>query len=569
MSVPTLHSAVTLDRLTFTWPDGTTALDAVSGSFGTGRTGLVGRNGAGKSTLLRLMAGELTPTSGVLTETGEVAYLPQQLTLDVERRVADLLGVAVPLDAVRAIGAGDVDQAHFDAVGDDWDIEARAEMSLAEAGLAPEFLDRRVGELSGGEAVLVAIAGIRLRRAPITLLDEPTNNLDRDARAKLATMVRSWKGTLIVVSHDLTLLELMDDTAELYAQTLSVFGGPYSEWRAWLDAEQEAARQAEVTAKQEFRKEKRQRIEAEVKLAHRSRTAKKAEIEKRVPKIIAHGRKMAAEVSAGKLRTEVGAKEDAARTALDEAGRRLRSDASMKIELPDPQVSRSRRIATIGDGERSWVIQGPDRVALIGRNGAGKTTLLERLVADAAGSVHDSAQMLPIRSDDRAEGALEESLLNTEQQATSTERPELTATALTDRIGYLPQRVDGLDENRSVFENIADAAPQVPEKELRNRLARFLIRGATAERPVAALSGGERFRVALAKLLLSDPAPHLVVLDEPTNNLDIDTVDQLVEALRAYRGAVLVVSHDDAFLARLDLDLTLEVDSNGSLREVG
>ncbi|WP_341955196.1 ABC-F family ATP-binding cassette domain-containing protein [Microbacterium sp. LWH13-1.2] len=542
MSVPTLHSSVTLDRLTFTWPDGTAALDAVSGSFGTGRTGLVGRNGAGKSTLLRLMAGELTPTSGVLTATGEVAYLPQQLTLDVDRRVADLLGVAVPLDAVRAIGAGDVDQVHFDAVGDDWDIEARAEMSLAEAGLAPEFLDRRVGELSGGEAVLVAIAGIRLRRAPITLLDEPTNNLDRDARAKLAAMVRSWKGTLIVVSHDLTLLELMDDTAELYAQTLSVFGGPYSEWRAWLDAEQEAARQAEATAKQEFRKEKRQRIEAEVKLAHRSRTAKKAEIEKRVPKIIAHGRKMAAEVSAGKLRTEVGAKEDAARTALDEAGRRLRSDASMKIELPDPQVSRSRRIVTIGDGERSWIIQGPERVALVGRNGAGKTTLLEKLVADAADGGHDSAQM-----------------------TLGTEHPVLTAAALTERIGYLPQRVDGLDEERSVFENIADAAPQVPEKELRNRLARFLIRGATAERPVAALSGGERFRVALAKLLLSDPAPHLVVLDEPTNNLDIDTVDQLVEALRAYRGAVLVVSHDDAFLARLDLDLTLEIQPDGSL----
>jgi len=554
MSVPTLHSSVTLDRLTFTWPDGTSALDSVSGSFGSGRTGLVGRNGAGKSTLLRLMAGELTPTAGHLSTTGEVAYLPQQLTLDVDRRVADLLGVAPALDAVRAIGAGDVDQVHFDTVGDEWDIEARAEMSLADAGLAPEFLDRRVGELSGGEAVLVAIAGIRLRRAPITLLDEPTNNLDRDARARLAAMVRSWKGTLIVVSHDLSLLELMDDTAELYAQTLSVFGGPYSEWRAWLDAEQDAARQAEVTAKQEFRKEKRQRIEAEVKLAHRARTAKKAEIEKRVPKIVAHGRKMAAEVSAGRLRTEVGAKEDAARTALDEAGRRLRSDASMKIELPDPQVSRSRRIATIGDGERSWIIQGPDRVALIGRNGAGKTTLLERLVADVG---HDSGEALPLDAD-RPDPSGDDADLRSSGA-------RLVATALTDRIGYLPQRVDGLDENRSVFENIADAAPQVPEKELRNRLARFLIRGATAERPVAALSGGERFRVALAKLLLSDPAPHLVVLDEPTNNLDIDTVDQLVEALRAYRGAVLVVSHDDAFLARLDLGLTLEIDVDGSL----
>ncbi|SDS24545.1 ABC-F family ATP-binding cassette domain-containing protein [Microbacterium paraoxydans] len=552
------HAAVVLDRLSLTWPDGTVALDGVSGAFGAGRTGLVGRNGAGKSTLLRLIAGELSPTSGTLSTSGEVAFLPQQLTLDVDRRVSDLLGVTAALDAVRAITAGDVDPAHFDAVGDDWDIEARAEASLAEAGLAPAFLDRTVGELSGGEAVLVAIAGIRLRRAPLTLLDEPTNNLDRDARAALAAMVQSWKGTLIVVSHDLALLELMDDTAELYGRNLSVFGGPYSEWRAWLDAEQDAAKQAEVAAAQVLRKEKRQRIEAEVKLAHRARTAKKAEVEKRVPKIVAHGRKMAAEVSAGRLRTEVGAKEDAARAAHDAAGRRVRSDASMKIELPDPDVSRSRRIAELGGPERSWVIQGPERVALVGRNGAGKTTLLERLVD---GAVHNSGQEAPERPNPTLKAEIGRDLL-------SCERPELRAEALTDRIGYLPQRVDGLDESLSAFANVAVAAPQVPEKELRNRLARFLIRGGTADRPVSALSGGERFRVALARLLLTDPAPHLVVLDEPTNNLDLDTVDQLVEALRAYRGAVLVVSHDDAFLSRLDLDLTLEIDADGVLQEV-
>ncbi|HWK78444.1 ABC-F family ATP-binding cassette domain-containing protein [Microbacterium sp.] len=563
MHAPTTHSSVTLDRITLTWADGQTALDDVTGSFSAGRTGLVGRNGSGKSTLLRLIAGDLEPTSGAIVTAGDVAYLPQRLTLDTDRRVADLLGIAAPLDAVRSIASGDVDPAHFDAVGDDWDIEARAEVALADAGLDPSFLDRSVGELSGGEAVLVAIAGIRLRRAPITLLDEPTNNLDREARAKLAAMVHAWKGTLIVVSHDVALLELMDDTAELYAHTLSVFGGPYSEWRAWLEAEQNAARQAERDAKQSLKKEKRQRIEAETKLAGRARVANKAFVEKRVPKIIANGRKMAAQVSSGRLRTEVAEKESIAREALDAAGHRVRGDASMKIELPDPDVARSRRIATISDAERSWVVQGPERVAIVGANGVGKTTLLQRLVA--SGTPHNSGVSSQIRADSAAERA---ELQILRSYAAETDPPTVDAHAHTDRIGYLPQRIDGLDDSRSVIENVALAAPEIPEKELRNRLARFLIRGNTTDRAVSTLSGGERFRTALATLLLADPAPHLVVLDEPTNNLDLDTVDQVVEALRAYRGAVLIVSHDDAFLARLDLDLILEIEADGRLTEV-
>lgn len=550
MPAHTPTPAVVLDRLTFTWADGTVALADVSGSFAAGRTGLVGRNGSGKSTLLRLIAGELTPTAGHITRTADAACLPQRLTLDVDRPVADLLGVGDALRALRAIESGDPDPRHFDAVGSDWDVEARAHAALGEAGLAPDMLDRSVGQLSGGEAVLTAIAGIRLRSPGITLLDEPTNNLDRDARERLHDLVRSWRGALVVVSHDTALLELMDDTAELYASELSTFGGAYSEWRAWLDAEQGAARDAERAAKQALAREKRQRIDAETTIARRRAMGDKAYAEKRVPKIVAGGRRMAAEVSAGRLRGEKADREASARDAWDAAGRRVRDDDAVRIDLPDPGVPSGRRIATIGDGSRSWIVQGPERVALIGPNGAGKTTLIERLLAPAV----------------KAPGSI--AVSGPPEAVSGRLSPALSHLALhTDRVGYLPQRVDGLDDAASVLDSVAPAAPDVTVAELRNRLARFLIRGAAVERPVGALSGGERFRVALARLMLADPPPQLLVFDEPTNNLDLDTVDQLVAALAAYRGAVLVVSHDDAFLERIGVDLKLELDRDDGLTE--
>ncbi|RKN14995.1 ABC transporter ATP-binding protein [Micromonospora musae] len=525
-------SAVTLRDLTFEWPDGTVALAGVTGTFSTGRTGLIGRNGAGKSTLLRLIAGNLRPTAGRIETSGEVGYLPQTLTLRQETTVAELLGIQGILAALKAIEAGDTDEQHFDAIGDDWDIEARADEALHQIGFAATDLDRRVAEVSGGEAMLIAITGLRIRRTPITLLDEPTNNLDRVTRGKLAEFVDQWPGTLVVVSHDLELLERMEHTTELYGGTLETFGGPYSAWKEHQEQEQAAAQQTARSAQQALKVEKRQRIEAETKLARRERTAKKTQKDGGIPKILAGNRASKAQASAGALRSTLDDKVRAAQAALDVADARVRDEEHIHLVLPDPDVPRGRRLVELADENRTIVIQGPERVALIGANGAGKSTLIDRLV--------QRAEPTPGRPHGRL---------------------------VTDLVGYLPQRLDGLDDDASAMENVQAVAPGTPAGTIRNQLARLLLRGDSVDRPVRTLSGGERFRVSLARLLLAEPPAQLLILDEPTNNLDIASVEQLAEALDAYRGALLIVSHDFAFLDRIGVDTVVELDENGRMHQ--
>lgn len=526
-----LQPSILLHGVTFEWPDGSVALDSVSGTFTTGRTGLVGRNGAGKSTLLKLIAGELTPTSGHIETTGDVGTLPQTLTLRADTSVAELLGIHATLAAVRAIESGDVDQRHFDTIGDDWDIESRADEALHRIGFSAADLDRRVAEVSGGEAMLIAMTGLRIRRTEITLLDEPTNNLDRATRATLADFIDEWPGTLVVVSHDLELLERMDHTTELYAGALTTFGGPYSEWQAHQEQQQAAAEQAARAAQQTLKVEKRQRQEAESKLAARARTAKKTQRDGGLPKILVNRRASAAQESAGSMRSTLAGKVESAQAALDAADARVREDEHIHLTLPDPGVPRGRRIAEFHDGDTTVIVQGPERVALVGANGSGKSTLIAQLLSGGE----------PV--DGRPAGRL-----------------------TTDLVGFLPQRLDGLDEGASAIANVQAVAPATPAGTIRNQLARLLLRGSSVDRPVSTLSGGERFRVALARLLLADPPAQLLILDEPTNNLDIASVEQLAQALDAYRGALLVVSHDFAFLERLGIDVVLELDGDGRMR---
>jgi ATPase subunit of ABC transporter with duplicated ATPase domains len=510
--------SIVITDLSLSWPDGSTALDRVSASFGSGRTGLTGLNGSGKSTLLRIIAGELAPTAGAVTTTDAVSYLPQNLPLSAGSTLAEALGVERKIRALNAIYAGDASAGTFEALADDWGIVERARAALSDLGFSTEAdLDRPVSTLSGGEAVLAGIAGLRLADAPIALLDEPTNNLDGRARGMLYETVRGWRGTLVVVSHDRELLDLMDETAELRAGGIRTFGGNYTAFREQVRVEQEAAERMVRSAEQDLRVEKRQRADAELKLAKRARFAQTAYENKRLPKIVMNARRSEAQVSAAKYRGVQSQKVEHASATLTDAQSRVRSDDRIRIDLPGTAVPAGRTMLELSSSPRPIVVRGPQRVALTGDNGAGKTTLLREIIE------YDS-ERVPFR---------------------------------VNAVGYLPQRLDILDDAASVLDNLRAAAPSATPNALRAQLARFLIRGDRVDQPAGHLSGGERFRVSLARILLADVPPQLLLLDEPTNNLDLQSIDRLVDALDAYQGALLVVSHDRAFLDRLGIDTRL------------
>ncbi|MEG8279011.1 ABC-F family ATP-binding cassette domain-containing protein [Streptomyces sp. AHA2] len=531
-----MSSSVTLTSLSFAWPDGTPVFEGLDAAFGPGRTGLVGVNGSGKSTLLKLIAGELAPADGTVRVAGEVGHLPQNVTLDTALRVDEALGIAGRRAALHAIEAGDVSEEHFETVGDDWDVEERALATLGELGLGHIGLDRTVGELSGGESVLLRLAALLLRRPDVLLLDEPTNNLDLYARRRLYEAVRSWPGVMIVVSHDRELLDLVDQIADLRSGSITWYGGNFTAYEAALEVEQEAAERMVRVAEADLRKQKRELADAQVKLARRKRYGQKMWDQKREPKIVMGARKRAAQESAGKHRIMHEEKLAEARERLDEAVEAVRDDDEIRVELPYTAVPPGRTVLTLRDlrlrhGARvkGLDLRGPERAALIGRNGTGKTTLLRTIGGELAPEAGEVTAHVPLR--------------------------------------FLPQRLDVLDGELTVAENVARFAPQATNNRVRARLARFLFRGARADQKAATLSGGERFRAALAALMLAEPAPQLLMLDEPTNNLDMASVRQLVSALDSYEGALLVASHDLPFLESVGITRWLMMEE-GELREI-
>ncbi|HWV20413.1 MAG TPA: ABC-F family ATP-binding cassette domain-containing protein [Devosia sp.] len=521
--------SVTISHLSYTGPDGHKLFSDLDLTFGPGRTGLVGRNGVGKTTLLRLIAGELTPSGGTISGTGRMGVLRQQVQPRDGETIADLFGVRDGLVLLAKAMSG---EASVDELAEaDWTLEARLEEALGQLGLGvtPETL---LSTLSGGQRTRAALAALVFAEPDLILLDEPTNNLDAEGRAAVAKLLAGWRGAAIVVSHDRGLLEQVDAIVELTTLGAKTYGGGWSLYRERKALELQAAERDRDVAERQVREVAKKAQEAREKQAQRDAGGRRKGAKGDMPKIVMGGLKRQAEATAGGLDNLAEKQASAASEQARAARERIEvlTPFAVKLapsELPVGKVVLRASGLTGGYDEAAPTIRnfeleiiGPERVAVTGPNGAGKTTLIKLLtgqLAPFAGSVQIGGPM-----------------------------------------ALLDQQVGLLDRGESIVENFRRLNPESSENDCRSVLAAFGFRADAALQQVGTLSGGEMLRAGLACAVGGKTPPMLLVLDEPTNHLDVEAVEKIEAGLRAFDGAILVISHDRMFLENI-----------GVTREVG
>jgi len=523
-----MPASITVSHLAWSTPDGRPVLSNLDLSFGSERTGLVGRNGVGKSTLLKLIAGDLSPQSGEVSITGTLGMLRQTVQADARETVADLFGATEALALLRRAERGDADAdglAHAD-----WTLEARMAAALGRLGLqvGPET---PLSTLSGGQRTRIGLAALVFNEPDFILLDEPTNSLDRDGRRAVIDLLATWRSGAIVVSHDRELLETIDAIVELTGLGATRYGGNFSRYRERKALELAAAQHDLADAdKRVTDLAERTQATAERK-ARKDRAGQRMRARGDTPRIqlnTLRNRSEATSASNARLAERRRAQ------ALDDA-----TSASERIEvlqlltvtvpstgLPAGKTVLKIEAASVGYDDRtmirdlSFAITGPERIAVAGPNGSGKTTLLALVtgcLAPWAGTVR----------------------------------------LMTDW-AMLDQQVSLLDPSASIRDNFRRLNPRADENACRASLARFMFRADAALQIVESLSGGQLLRAGLACVLGAAP-PQLLILDEPTNNLDLDSIAAVEAGLRAYDGALLVVSHDEAFLQAVGTSRRLDL----------
>ena len=574
---------ITLDHISYAHPSEPPLFVDLSAVFSAPLTGLIGDNGCGKTTLMRLILGDLTPDSGSLAAPERMAYLPQDLGLDRNQTLAELCGISEILRALQAVESGEYSPELYDTIGDNWDVEERTLAALATYGFTPAALvdrdspeavralfARSMRSFSGGEAVIAALASLMISDPEFILLDEPTNNLDSAAKAQLFTALEALPCPALIISHDRDLLERVHVIAELHADRqgvahLRLFEGNYSTYRQALETEQQAAQRRVSEAKNRVRSAHREWVHAQEIISKNMAQVWKDD----QPDTILALAKDASRQAAAKLRVLRVGKQEQAQEEYQNAQNEVRVQEKIYAELSQQPLPAGRKVLELsrvdsrrvdsrvsretftiqqptkvdslhfspteaGDENQQGtpaehpehlILSGPEHLRITGANGSGKTTLLEA-IAHAGDPEYRSPVQPAYRVDYCLDGA------------------------------YIPQRIT-LDPELTLLQCVQRANPGVSEQHLRDQLARLLFRRESVHHKTGELSGGERFRAAVAQVLLADPVPQLLMLDEPTNNLDISSVDWLVQALEAYTGALIVVSHDEDFCRRIRIDRTL------------
>jgi ATPase subunit of ABC transporter with duplicated ATPase domains len=522
--------------LGYNLPDGSTLFNSLTFSFNPVRTGLIGQNGTGKSTLLDLLAGRKAPTVGSINAVGRVSYLPQNDLIAADATVADALSFAAAIRAHERIASGEGTDADFETVDGLWDLPERIERVFEELAISHLSLAQPVDTLSGGELMRVRIARLLVEEPDFILIDEPTNHLDFSARQFVYDLIAGWAKGLVVVSHDRRLLSLVDQIAELDPHGIKFYGGNYQFYKEQRGVEKAAAEQSVVSAKQRLKRAQQAARKAAERQEKRNSAGRKRAVRTGLSRMAAGNLQRMAENSASRLKGRHQQKVEDASLEFQLARKSLPVENQIAVDLNKTTVPANKRMIELvevnyrypGAGRYLWDrpltenIFGAERISLEGHNGSGKSTLISII----CGEKEPSSGVVRVG---------------------------------TERIGLLDQRVDVLDDAVNVFENIKRIAPTRQEHDLRILLGRFLFYKDAVFKPTTVLSGGERMRAGLACLLGADQSPDILILDEPTNNLDLASIEAVASALKSYRGTLIVVSHDREFLEEIGIERSIEL----------
>lgn len=505
---------------------------------------LVGNNGSGKSTLLRIIEGGLKPVSGEVVCSSQPYYVPQHFGQYDQLTVMQALQVESKIKALQAIIAGDASAGNFTALDDDWNIEERCLAALSFWGLQHIRLDQPMCTLSGGEKTKVFLSGLQIHSPGIILMDEPTNHLDTGSRNKLYGFIESSRATMLIVSHDRTLLNLLPYTCELDRSTISLYGGNYEFYKEQKE-QALAALQNQLSEKEkELRLAKKIAREALERKNKASSRGEKNAVKKGIPRIMMGAMKEGAENSTVKLKNVHDDKMSAISSSIADIQTALPNMRQMKTDFNSPDLHIGKILVTAKDvnfgyGEsRLWQdplnlqIKSGDRIRFSGNNGAGKTTLLKLLLGEL-------------------------------------EPTEGTITRAEFKYIYIDQEYSIVQPHLTVFEQLEQFNLFAkPEHELKMILSRFLFPVGTWDKSCSKLSGGEKMRLAICCLMVSNSTPDLFILDEPTNNLDIQSVNIITAAIKDYNGTVLLVSHDLYFVKEIKINRVVELFSSSPVIKI-